>query len=288
LWAVGRTIFTGRSMFHALLREPRSLTVRADSWICASAIHAGLIHPTFGGCISLTALPFTQGSSNFQSSTSNGLTSASFLPSFPGAYALSRIGRNGCLDIHPIVSVYNAICLFLLTALMSPSPWVLMHILVFLGFTQIVFISNPRSQPPDWEYVFASFGPVIFVGYWAYKISFKRTIEGFRRLPFELAFWQGGGFWVGVESAQIFSRLPIDRLGYDALDPAGVITLVIILVIVVIVAVIQAWALRKVGLLQYYLLRSACRSSSSPVWRPHQLTVAGIFRLYRYSSYLRI
>lgn len=132
-----------------------------------------------------------------------------------------------------------------------------MHILVFLGYTQIVFISNPRSQPPDWEYVFASFGPVIFVGYWAYKISFKRTIEGFKRLPFELAFWQGGGFWVGVESGQIFSKLPIDRLGYDALDPAGIITLVIILVIVVIVAVIQAWTLRKVGLLQYYLIRSA-------------------------------
>ena len=137
-----------------------------------------------------------------------------------------------------------------------------MHILVFVGYTQIVFISNPRSQPPEWEYVFASFGPVIFVGYWMYKVSFKRTIEGFRRLPFELAFWQGGGFWVGVESAQIFAKLPIDRLGYDSLDPAGVITLVIILVIVVIVALIQAWTLRKVGLLQYYLLRLASYLSS--------------------------
>lgn len=153
------------------------------------------------------------------------------------------------------MSTYNAVCLFILTALMSPPPWLLMHILVFLGYTQIVLISNPRSQPPDWEYVFASFGPVIFVGYWAYKISFKRTIEGFKRLPFELGFWQGGGFWIGIESSQIFAKLPISRLGYDPLDAGGIISLTVILVIVVIVACIQAWTLRKVGLLQYYIVR---------------------------------
>ena len=58
-----------------------------------------------------------------------------------------------------------------------------------------------------------------------------------------------------MESAQVFGKLPISRLGYDALDPAGVITLTIILVFVVIVAVIQALTLRKVGLLQYFIVR---------------------------------
>jgi len=229
---------------------------RADSWVCAAGIHAGMVHPTWGGCVSLSALPFASGSSDFESSTSNGITSASFLPSFPGAYASIRLARNGCLDIHPIITTYNAICLFILTLLMNPPTWVLMHILVFLGYTQIVFVSNPRSEPPDWEYVFGSFGPVIFAGYWAYKVAFKTSMEGFRKLPFELAFWQGTGYWIGVESAQIFGRLPISRLGYDALDPAGVITLTVILVFVVIVVVIQALTLRKVGLLQYFILRS--------------------------------
>jgi len=214
-----------------------------------------MVHPTWGGCVSVSALPFDEGSSGLQSSTKNGITSASFLPAFPGAYALIRLARNGCLDIHPIITTYNAICLFLLTLLTRPPTWVLMHILVFLGYTQIVFVSNPRSEPPQWEYIFASFGPVIFAGYWAYQTAFKRTMEGFAKLPFELAFWQGTGYWIGVESAQIFGRLPINRLGYDALDPAGVITLTIILVFVVIVVVIQALTLRKVGLLQYYILR---------------------------------
>jgi hypothetical protein len=231
------------------------LIKRADSWVCAAGIHAGIVHPTWGGCVSLSALPFNEGSSNFKSSTSNGITSASFLPSFPGAYAIVRLVRNGCIDIHPIITTYNAICLFLLTLFMSPSLPVLMHILVFLGYTQIVFVSDVRTEPPEWEYVFASFGPVIFVGYWAYKVAFKRTMEGFRQLPFELAFWQGTGIWIGIESATIFGSLPIKRLGYDALDPAGVITLTIILIFVLIVVGIQALTLRKVGLLQYYLLR---------------------------------
>jgi hypothetical protein len=214
-----------------------------------------MVHPTWGGCISVSALPFSQGGSNFESSSSNGITSAPFAPFFPGAYALARLARNGCLDIHPIITTYNAICLFLLTLLLSPPPWILMHILVFLGYTQIVFVSDPRAQPPQWEYVFSSFGPVIFAGYWAYQVAFKRSIEGFKRLPFELAFWQGTGYWIGVESAQIFGKLPINRLGYDALDPGGIVTLTIILVFVVIVVAIQALTLRKVGLLQYYILR---------------------------------
>jgi hypothetical protein len=88
-----------------------------------------------------------------------------------------------------------------------------------------------------------------------YKVAFYRTLSRFGKLPFERGFWQGTGFWIGIESATIFAKLPIRRLGYDPLDAGGIITLLVIIGFVVVGVVIQAWTMRKVGLLQYYIIR---------------------------------
>ncbi|GFZ51307.1 hypothetical protein JCM24511_09067 [Saitozyma sp. JCM 24511] len=228
---------------------------RADSWICAAAIHSSLISRTLGGCVAVQTLPYPAGSSNFTGSTASGLTSVPFSPGFPGAFTLTRLSTPGCLDLHPIVSAFNALMLFLVTLFLLPSPPVLFSTLLILGYGQIVFFSDPAYAPPDWEWVFSGLLPVLFTGYWAYRVSFKRTISAFAELPFELALWQGLGFWIGVENSTIFARLPISRLGYGTLDPGGVIALVVIICMVVVVVLFQAWDMRKFGLLQYYLVR---------------------------------
>lgn len=228
---------------------------RADSWVCAAAIHSGLISAKLGGCVSLTTLLYPTGSSNFPSLTAHGLTSASFLPPFPAAYTISGISRSGCLDIHPFVTAYNAGGLFLTTILFNPPAWMLMLILVVVGHLHLNIISDPPYAPPSWSYTIGGLIPVMIAGYWMYKVAFHRTISGFRKLPFELGFWQGAGYWIGLESSTIFAKLPISRLGYDSLDPAGIICLLIIIICVIIVVVIQAWTMREVGLLQYYILR---------------------------------
>lgn len=229
--------------------------IRADSWICAAAIHSSLISRTLGGCVAVQTLPYPAGSSNFTGSTSSGLTSVPFAPGFPGAFTLTRLSTPGCLDLHPIVSAFNALMLFLVTLFLLPSPPVLFSTLLILGYGQIVFFSDPAYAPPDWEWVFSGLLPVLFTGYWAYRVAFKRTISAFAELPFELALWQGLGFWIGVENSTIFARLPISRLGYGTLDPGGVIALVVIICMVVVVVLFQAWDMRKFGLLQYYLVR---------------------------------
>ncbi|TYJ57254.1 hypothetical protein B9479_001987 [Cryptococcus floricola] len=230
-------------------------TYRADSWVCASAIHAKLISPLMGGCVSINPLPYPAGSSNFVSSSSNGLTSTGFNPSFPGAFTLSRVSPFGCLDLHFIMTGFNAACLLIFTLFLRPPPSLLFCVLLVMGYFHILLFSDPSSTPPSWEDVFAGLIPVLLVGYWIWNQAFKFTLRGFTKLPFDLAFWQGAGYWIGIESSTVLARLPISRLGYDSLDPAGIIALTCIIVIAVIVVAIQAWSFRRAGLVRYYLIR---------------------------------
>lgn len=131
-----------------------------------------------------------------------------------------------------------------------------MSILVILGWVQIQFFSDPRYTPPFWEYIFAGLPPALLGAYWIYNVSFKRTLQGFSQLPIELGLWQGLGYWIGIESSTIFARLPLSgRIGYDGIPPDGYGVLAVLIIIVVFVAVIQAWDLRKYGMLQYYIIR---------------------------------
>ncbi|WVW80655.1 hypothetical protein I302_102641 [Kwoniella bestiolae CBS 10118] len=231
-------------------------TYRADSWLCPSALHSSLISPTLGGCINFHALPYPAGHSNYKSSFSNNIKSTAFQPSYPGAYRISSYGSSaGCLDLHYIVTGFNAFCLLFTTLLLKPPQSLLFIILLVGGYFHLTIFADPPSIPPNWETIFAGLPPILLAGYWFWKLSFKRTLAGFRELPLEVGIWQGAGYWLGVESSTIFGKLPITRLGYDALDPAGVISLVCIIVVAVIVVLIQAWEMRKYGLLRYYLIR---------------------------------
>lgn len=205
--------------------------------------------------MTLNPLGYPANDTTFPGSTAFGILSIPFLPSFPGAFSLSPSSfSNGCMDLHPIISAFNALMLFLVTVFLSPSPCVLFTILLLLGYGQIVLISDPPDLPPVWENILGGLLPVVFTGYWMYRVAFKRTLDGFAELPLELGLWQGLGYRIGIESSTIFAKLPISRLGYGKLDAGGVTALVVILVIVALVAVLQAWDMRKAGFLRHYIL----------------------------------
>ena len=238
-----------------MLPERHLTSCRADSWICPSAIHAGLISPTLGGCITVHPLPFIWGHSNFTSSESHGIQSVGFEPNFPGAYRLESAGESGCLDLHPIISFYNAFCLLITALFLHPTPGLLFCILVVLGWFQITLVSDTAYIVPNWEWIFGGVPAVLFASYWAWRVAFKRTLKAFRDLPLDVGIWQGTGFWIGMESSIIFSKIPIQRLGYGRLSADGIISLVVIVIAIFIVVLIQAWQMRKYGMLQYYLFR---------------------------------
>ncbi|EIW69317.1 hypothetical protein TREMEDRAFT_30806 [Tremella mesenterica DSM 1558] len=236
---------------------------RADSWLCASALHSSLISPFMGGSFQITPTIYPSSPSSsppnptISTSTINDITPIPFSPPFPGGFILSSLSSQGTSDLHPLISTYNAISLFLFT-LFIPSPPYLFSILLLLGFLQIVLISDLPSIPPDWSYIIASALPVALIGYWIYKVSFKRTLFGFSQLPVELALWQGLGYWIGIESNDIFSKLPITRLaegGFDGAKKGGVVLLVVICLVGLGVVVLQFKALRSVGLIRFYLIR---------------------------------
>ena len=227
----------------------------ADSWLCPSAIHAGIVSETLGGCVTVNPLAFIFGHSDFTASRSHGIQSTAFQPPYPGAYSAVKSPGAGCMDLHPLISFYNATCLLIATLFLRPIPAVLMMILVTLGWFHLTLISDPPNQPPDWSWVIGGLPAVLTTAYWAWKVSFRRTLLAFRDLPLDVTIWQGAGFWIGMESSIIFSKIPIQRLGYDKVPAAGVIALVIIIIFVAIIVLIQAWQMRRYGLLRYYLYR---------------------------------
>ncbi|WWC72776.1 uncharacterized protein I206_106740 [Kwoniella pini CBS 10737] len=231
-------------------------TYRADSWLCPSAIHSNKISPTLGGCINFHALPYPNGWSNYQSIESNGLNSTSFQPNYSGAYRISSFKTlNGCLDLHYIVTGFNSFCLILTTLFLKPKTNLLFIILLIMGYFQLILFSDPPNIQPNWEIIIGRLPTILISGYWFYKISFKRTLNGFKELPFEITIWQGIGFWLGIESSTIFNKLPITRLGYDSLNSSGIISLICIIIVAIIVIILQAFEMRKYGLLRYYLIR---------------------------------
>ena len=145
--------------------------------------------------------------------------------------------------------------LFLVTLFCLPSPAVLTSTLVIMGYIELVLFANPRNTPPDWQWVVQGVPAVLVAGYWQYNVAFKRTLAGFEQRPVERALWQGLGFWIGINQANIFTKLPITRLGYGGLSAAGVVTLIVVLVLVVVIVLRQAWDLRKWGMLRYYIYR---------------------------------
>ncbi|KAL7420916.1 hypothetical protein Q5752_004870 [Cryptotrichosporon argae] len=232
-------------------------TYRADSWVCAAGVHARLVSPTFGGCVTVSPLAYPAGASNYTSKTGGaGLTSIPFLPSFPGAYMLGSTGLSrGCIEYHWIILAYHIACLFIFTALLSPPPGLLFSLLLVLGYFQVILVSDPPNTSPDWSSIIGGLPAVLFTGYWIYRVSFAYTLAGFIELPLDVAVFSGAGYWLGIESSTIFDRLPISTLGYGSLSAGGVVALVVIIALVVLVVGIQAWSMRKHGLLQYYFIR---------------------------------
>ena len=203
--------------------------------------------------MSVFPIPQVFGFSNFVGSFAHDLHSVGFQPHFPGAYSLTAHHESGCFDLHPIISSFNAICLLITVLFLRPSTAVLMAIITVLGYFQIMLVSDPEDQPPYWEDVFGGLPAVLITAYWAYRVSFRRTLRAFVELPMDVAIWQGLGYWIGIESSTIFAKLPIQRLGYGGLSASGVVTLILIIILVIIVVAIQGWQGRKYGMLQYYL-----------------------------------
>lgn len=228
-------------------------TYRADSFLCASAIHTGLIGNSMGGCATVNLVGnFT----DYMPTTAFGLTSIGFPSAFPMSYRLSANNELGqCIDLHNVALAINILVTCLLFVVFRPKAAVLYWSLICIGFWHVALFSQPQKTPPPLDVAFGAFLPTLFVGYAFWRIAVRFTMPTFKDAPLEAMIWYLPPYWVGVLINLTASKIPIDRLTAADISqrPGGVIALVIIVLIVFVFVLNQMRVIRKTGWLPWYL-----------------------------------
>ncbi|PWY97391.1 hypothetical protein BCV70DRAFT_167087, partial [Testicularia cyperi] len=229
-------------------------TYRSDSFICAAAMHAGVLSNSRGGCGSVRLTGAYAG--GYQSSRANGLESVGFDAPFPSSYRFEQLeSTSDCEDQRWKGYVLNAVMTALVGLVLQPKRIVWFWTLACVGFWHINLISDPRDYPPPIGEAFGDFLPFLFGCYVIYRLAFRFVWPAFVGLPLEATFWTLGFWWVGVLLNVVFAKVPIQRLvARDiAQQPGSLTALIVIVVIVLAIAVYQIVVIRSTGYLPKYL-----------------------------------
>lgn len=92
--------------------DPKS-TYRADSWICAAAIHHGLFDDRRGGC---GEVAMVGGFTGYVGGERNGVGSIGFASTFPSSYRfVEGVSQNGCQDLRDDILGFDVAMTFILS-----------------------------------------------------------------------------------------------------------------------------------------------------------------------------
>ena len=240
-----------------MVNDAKTLIYRGDSFICAAAIHAGLLDDTHRGS-GIVSLIGEHG--NFPSMESNGIFSIGFTPSFPVAFTFPEGRENlesttSCKDPRWGVLAVSVVCSSLLSIFTVSSA-------VFFGsvFIGVYFSVALALDPPDFEnyyYVISqAFGgllPALFVGLVIYHFCVSHTLHDMTA-QFEKTILWLGSCWVGALDNLTLERLPLQCLTpHDLGQPGAIPTLMALTIVVLAIAFTQAWAFRLEGRMPRYL-----------------------------------
>ncbi|AET38974.1 uncharacterized protein Ecym_3493 [Eremothecium cymbalariae DBVPG len=237
-----------------------TLPYRADSYPCASGIHAGIISPITGGCMRLsmsgaqTNFPSTDGHYGFG-------FSVNFDSFFPSSYKLKEADgyTYGCNDprLHvTIVNFFLGLPIFYLYETII-GYWTI----CIVGYWTLVLAMAPPFQIEPynrlsinelWSTGFGRLLPLCFVLYVFWHIAIRKLANG---SPLAKVLLWYPLFWVGILNNVTFDRLPIDRLTASDLkeQPGSIVGLAIIASIILVCTIIQMRALWKAGILARYI-----------------------------------
>jgi hypothetical protein len=231
---------------------------RGDSFICAAAVHAGIISNGNGGCGVLSLIGEQE---SFGSVSRHGISSVGFDSSFPMSFAFNQtsamVSDSGkCQDprwnLLALSTVFTALFGLVTTgATTFFSP----------VFTILFFQTGMASDPPSYSdyaslasVTLSRFLPAAFVAAMFYRYSVRVSLRNCKAQVEKTILWVGGA-WVGALGNYTFERIPIQRLtGHDIRQQPGAITALVIIVLVLFAVVLyQAWCLRNEGRLPRYL-----------------------------------
>lgn len=227
---------------------------RGDSFICASAIHAGFIPADQGGCGVVT---LTGEQPSFAQSKHNGIKSTGFDSYFPQSFGFLTDSREACKDLRwPLlaITVFHTALLSLFTTDPAVFFWSL--------FTALFFHTGLVSDPPGnknyYGLISTAFGrflPGAFCAWVTYRYTVRRSLTNLTAQIEKTVLWLGPA-WVGALNNYTFDKIPIQRLTPHDLQaqPGAIPALITIVLTIFTIALGQAWAFRVEGRMPRYLL----------------------------------
>ncbi|KAH6626067.1 hypothetical protein B0J18DRAFT_423794 [Chaetomium sp. MPI-SDFR-AT-0129] len=219
---------------------------RGDSFICGSAIHAGVISNANGGC---GVVKLIGRAVNFNSTTRNGITSIGFDSYFPLSFSFEPDvqcdARDVVWSLLAISVVFTAVFSLFVT---SPA------LFYFPVFTVLFWTVGMATDAPTHSDIpslisteIAQFLPAMFVGWVMYdKMGVRRTLKGLTAQVEKTVLWLGAA-WVGALTNYTLDFIPINRLTPHDLNqqPGARAALAIIILILLAISVSQIYFFRQ-------------------------------------------
>ncbi|SPN98999.1 related to LCCL domain protein [Cephalotrichum gorgonifer] len=227
---------------------------RGDSYICGSAIHAGAITNTGGGCGVVTLLGQSEG---FVASERNGISSLGFDSYFPLSFTFVDEVNCQAKDMRWPLLAISVVCTSLLS-LATASP-TLFYFGSFVGIFWTVGVAtdtpNHSSIPDLVSTVVGRFLPAMFCAWVMFdKMGVRRTLRGLTAQIEKTVLWLGA-CWVGALDNYTLSFIPISRLNSHDLaqQPGARGALAGIIILLLIIISTQIYFFRQEGRLTKYL-----------------------------------
>ncbi|KAF1960778.1 hypothetical protein CC80DRAFT_437981 [Byssothecium circinans] len=231
---------------------------RGDSFLCASAIHAGVISNSDGGCGRVALNGEKQA---YESVKKNGIESIAFDSYFPLSFSLFPDQNLRCSSDPRQPLLIVTILATAALSILSTSPGIFFPTFTLI-FALVSFASDPPSASyrnisvlPDHISMFAKrLLPASFCAVVLYRAIIKRTLSGITAQVEKTVFWLGG-FFFGALSNYTFDWIPIQRLTAHDLEqqPGAKVALAGILIVLAFIVVGQVYFFWLEGRLPRYL-----------------------------------
>ena len=175
-YTVGSTQVNYRSLVIGGPVDNGTMIYRGDSWICAAAIHAGLIKDHEGGTARLHRLGMQR---DFKASTSNGIESIGFASDFPLAYTFSTAS---VVNNDPQWYVFAAsLTATVLIAVLCSRAELFVSAIFPIIFFQASLASDAPYFPKFGSTLSTAFGrflPAVFVCLVLHRLYLRKTLCG--------------------------------------------------------------------------------------------------------------
>lgn len=232
--------------------EASTFSYRGDSFICSSAIHAGVITNGKGGC-GVVSLIGQQ--SDYPSVSQNGISSIGFDSYFPSSFTFQSTTascRDLSWDLLAVSVVYTTIL-----SLSTRSASVFFYSTVIGCYLQAALATDTPSDSDVATLVSTAMGnllPALFIAMVMYKLYIRRTLHDLTAQFEKTVLWLGP-CWVATLADYTFELIPLSRLTAHDIrqEPGALASLIIIVLVIFLVFVGQAWAFRREGRLLRYL-----------------------------------